>query len=237
MKLVAVLVAGLGFLALGCGMDRTGLLVRGDQDGSAPDDGGVSDMTRRDQAPVPPPDMRTDTQPLPPDGPVRPPVDAPPDRFAIVDMGPDRRPAGDAPSCPPLANTGPTVALEPATEPVPASLQPAGGAITDGLYELTRARAYNVPPPAIPVYRGIRVRYTIRISGRATVLDMTAAIDGAGAGTMMVSGLFRLTAMGTSFTSAQVCPRQDPASSVGYTATATELTIKDNDNILTFTLR
>jgi hypothetical protein len=64
---------------------------------------------------------------------------------------------------------------------------------------------------------------------------MIAALEGMG-GTM-ASGLFKLSVAGTSFTTAQTCPRADAPSAVGYTAAGNELTLMDGDNILTFTLR
>jgi len=120
---------------------------------------------------------------------------------------------------------------------MPATPKPAGGPIANGLYELTQARVFNATPEEIVSFQSVRLRYTIRISQGATLLDFVVAVQLGPNPPQTEYGTLKMFAAGTTLTTAQICPIPEAAQDSGYSATASELTVFDPDSIITFTKR
>jgi len=154
----------------------------------------------------------------------------------IADARPDGTVAADGPSCTNLTNKAAAVPLDAKSGGMPASYKPQGGPVSDGLYELTKAEAFGVPPLDTFSYQTFRLRYAIRISGSATAMDMVATVDVGGRSESLASS-FTLSTSDKSWTRTQTCPTAAPAETAGYTATAIEIRLYDQNAAYVFTKR
>ncbi len=144
--------------------------------------------------------------------------------------------APDGPACTDLNNTAPLVYLDVKAAGMPASYKAMGGSVGDGVYQLTKAEAFGVPAIETLLYRTFRFRYTIRVSGNATAMEMAATTEEPGRSETFVSR-FELSTADMRWTRTQVCPTAASPETAGYTATTTEITLYDENAAYVFTKR
>jgi hypothetical protein len=124
----------------------------------------------------------------------------------------------DAGTCTSLPNTASPVVRLYVVGDAPAMT---GGAIADGIYDVTDAKVY-VGPTGPTGTTGLTEKVSVKIAG--TVMEAAVEISGAGASKTLTSKV-TLATNATALTTTQTCPTPGAPVASEYTATATTLTI------------
>jgi len=129
----------------------------------------------------------------------------------------------DPPGCNDLVYDAPTFAVALASNPPPL---PAGGAISEGSYELTSARLFEVPGDV-----AINRRVGSELDLRGDVMQHATSVNGT-----LTSGTSRFTASGTTLSVVESCP-STASKTYGFTATPTTLELHSPEANTPYTLQ